>query len=76
MSFSGEEDGKDNSSDKTGQGETAGTETVRSRAESLVDSKEGMEETGSKHESDDGKTLLHIEGVDSSLVVFKECDLQ
>ncbi|XP_052230840.1 hydrocephalus-inducing protein-like isoform X4 [Dreissena polymorpha] len=52
----GGEDGEKTGSDKSEVGQTAGgTETVRSRAESIADSVDGMEESQSKQPSDDGK---------------------
>jgi len=50
-------DGEEGGSDKTEPGQTAGTDTARSRAESLVDSTEGMDDSKSKQESDDGMHL-------------------
>jgi len=50
------EDGKD-SSDKSEVGQTAGTETARSRQDSLADSLEGLEER-SRPPSEDGKLKL------------------
>lgn len=56
MSAGEGEEGKENGSDKTDQDHTV--ESARSRAESLADTTEGMDDSRSKHESEDGMGFL------------------
>lgn len=57
------EEGKDkeDGSEKTDMGQTQdGTITARSRAESLADTTDGLEDAKSKHESEDGMFPLPV----------------